>query len=119
MVGKENQMHHYATVDRGPQDHKEQILGGLSQQTITDPTKGLNVTTGVQNQVAKIENQKSLHYFSDAASRLGGAQCANRWHCCDPHGKEGRIECLFDLQCLQSAEIMGYQWAGTIMGWLL
>ena len=83
MVGEENQMHRYATVSRGSQDHKEQIPGGLSQQTMTGPTKGLNVTTGVQNQVAKIENQKSSHYFSDAASRLGGAQRANRWHRCD------------------------------------
>ncbi len=29
----------------------------------------------------------------EARSSLGGAQCANRWHCCDQHGKEGRIEC--------------------------
>jgi hypothetical protein len=49
----------------------------------------------------------------------GGAQCANRWHRCDPHGKEGWIECSFDLQCPRLVEIMGYQWAGTIMGWLL
>jgi hypothetical protein len=119
MVGKENQMHRYATEGHGSQDYKEQIPGGLSQQTMTGPTIGLNVTTDVQNQVTKIENQKSLHYFSDAASRLGGTQCANRWHRCDPHRKEGWIECLFGLQCLQLAEIMGYQWAGTIMGWLL
>ncbi len=45
MVGKENQTHRYATVGHGPQDHKEQIPGGLSQQTMTGPTKGLNVTT--------------------------------------------------------------------------
>jgi hypothetical protein len=64
-------------------------------------------------ELQKYENQKSLHYFSNTASRLGGAQCANRWHCCDPHGKEGQMECLFDLQCLQLAEI------STIMGWLL
>ena len=54
MVGKENQMHRYATVGRGSQNHKEQIPGGLSQQTMTGPTKGLNVTTGLQNRVAKI-----------------------------------------------------------------
>jgi hypothetical protein len=39
MVGKENQMHHYATVGRGSQDYKEQIPGGLSQQTMMGPTK--------------------------------------------------------------------------------
>jgi hypothetical protein len=54
MVEKENQMHHYATVGCGPQDHKEQIPWGLSQQTMTGPMKGLNVTTGSQNRVAKI-----------------------------------------------------------------
>ncbi len=119
MVGKENQMHLYATEGCGSQDYKEQIPGGLSQQIMTGPTTGLNGTTGAQNQVAKIKNQKSLHYISDAASRLGGPQCTNRWYCCDPHGKEGWIKCSFDLQCLQLAEIMGYQWVGTIMGWLL
>jgi hypothetical protein len=46
-------MHRYATVGRGPQDHKEQIPRGLSQQTMMGPTKGLNVTTGSQNRVAK------------------------------------------------------------------
>jgi hypothetical protein len=86
---------------------------------MTGPTKGLNVTTGLQIELQKYENRKSLHYFSDTAFRLGSTQCANRWHPCDPHGKEGWIECLFDLQCPQLAEIMGYQWAGTIMGWLL
>jgi hypothetical protein len=25
------------------------------------------------------------------------------------------MECSFDLQCLQLVEIMGYQWAGTII----
>jgi hypothetical protein len=59
MVGKENQIHRYATEGRGSQDYKEQIPRGLSQQTMMGPTKGLNVTTGAQNQVAKIENQKS------------------------------------------------------------
>ena len=54
MVGKENQMHCYATVGRGSQDYKEQIPGGLSQQTMMGPMKGLNVTTGLQNRVAKI-----------------------------------------------------------------
>jgi hypothetical protein len=43
------------------------------------------------------------------ASRLGGTQRPNKWHLCDPHKKEGRIECLFDLKRLQLAEIMGYQ----------
>ncbi len=41
----------------------------------------------------KYENQKSLLYFSDTASRLGGTQCPKYWHCCDPHGEEGWIEC--------------------------
>jgi hypothetical protein len=45
MVGKENQMHRYTTVGRGSQDHKEQIPGGMRQQTMTGPMKGLNVTT--------------------------------------------------------------------------
>jgi hypothetical protein len=54
MVGKENQTHRYATVGRGSQDYKEQIPGGLSQQTMTGPTKGLNATTGLRNRVAKI-----------------------------------------------------------------
>jgi hypothetical protein len=58
MVGKENQTHRYATVGRGSQDHKEQISGGLSQQTMTGSTKGLNVTTGLRNQVAKIWKSK-------------------------------------------------------------
>jgi hypothetical protein len=43
MVGKENQMPCYATVGCGSQDHKEQIPGGLSQQTMTGPTKGLRL----------------------------------------------------------------------------
>jgi hypothetical protein len=39
----------------GLQDYgKEKIPEGLSQQTMTGPTKGLNVTTGLQNQAAKI-----------------------------------------------------------------
>jgi hypothetical protein len=50
----ENQTHPYATVSRGSQDHKEQIPGGLSQQTMMGHTKGLNVTTGSRNRVAKI-----------------------------------------------------------------
>jgi hypothetical protein len=54
MVGKQNQTHRYTTVGGGSQDFKEQIPEGLSQQTMTGPTKGLNVTTGLQNQVAKI-----------------------------------------------------------------
>jgi hypothetical protein len=54
MMGKENQTHCYATVGRGSQDNKEQIPGGLSQQTMTGPAKGLNVTTSSQNRVAKI-----------------------------------------------------------------
>jgi hypothetical protein len=29
MVGKENQMHRYATVGRGSQDYKEQIPGDV------------------------------------------------------------------------------------------
>jgi hypothetical protein len=44
---------------------------------------------------------------SNPTSRLGGTQCPDRWHCHDPHGKEGRVECLFDLQCHQFAEMMG------------
>jgi hypothetical protein len=63
----------------------------------------------------KYENQKSLNYFSDTASRLGGTQCPNKWHRHDPDGMEGWTECSFDLQCPQLEEIMGYQWAGTIM----
>jgi hypothetical protein len=43
----------------------------------------------------------------------------NKWHCHDPHGKDGWIECLFDLQYLQLVEIVGKHWAGMIMGWLL
>jgi hypothetical protein len=94
MVDKENQMHRDATIGPGSQAYKEQIPKGLSQQTMMGPTKGLDVTTSARNQVAKIyENQKSLHYFSDPAFRLGGTQCANGWHHCDPHGKEGWIEC--------------------------
>ncbi len=68
---------------------KKQIPEGLSQQTMTGPTKGLNVTMQIESQ--KYENQKSLLYFSNAASRLGGTQCPNKWHRCDPHGKEGQI----------------------------
>jgi hypothetical protein len=60
MVGKENQMHHYATVGCGLQDHKEQIPWDLSQQTMTGPTKGLNVTTGLPNRVAKYIKIKNL-----------------------------------------------------------
>jgi hypothetical protein len=56
MVGKENQMHCYATVGRGSQDHKEKIPGGLSQQTMMGPMKGLNVTIGSRNRVVKYEN---------------------------------------------------------------
>jgi hypothetical protein len=54
MVGKENQTHRDANIGPGSQDYKEQILKGLSQQTMAGPTKILDVTTGVQNQVAKI-----------------------------------------------------------------
>jgi hypothetical protein len=54
MVGKENQTHHYATVGHGSHNHKDQILGGLSQQTMMGPMKDLNVTTGLRNRVAKI-----------------------------------------------------------------
>ncbi len=32
----------------------KQIPEGLSQQTMTGPKKGLNATTGLKNQVAKI-----------------------------------------------------------------
>jgi hypothetical protein len=46
----------------------------------------------------KYENQKSLRYLSGAASILGGTQYPNRWHCRDPHGKVGQIECSFDLK---------------------
>jgi hypothetical protein len=49
MVGKENQMHHDATIGPGSQAYKEQIPKVLGQQTMAGPTKGLYVTTGVQN----------------------------------------------------------------------
>jgi hypothetical protein len=54
MVGKKNQTHRDATIGPGSQAYKEQIPEGLSQQTMTSPTKGLDVTTGAQNQVAKM-----------------------------------------------------------------
>ncbi len=47
MVGKENQMLHDATIGPRSQAYKEQIPKGLSQQTMTGPMKGLDVTTGV------------------------------------------------------------------------
>jgi hypothetical protein len=46
MVGKENKMHHDATIGPASQDYKEQIPEGLSQQTMTGPTKVLDITTG-------------------------------------------------------------------------
>jgi hypothetical protein len=49
MVGKENQMYCDATIGPGSQAYKEQIPEGLSQQTMTGPTKGLDVTTSAQN----------------------------------------------------------------------
>jgi hypothetical protein len=54
MVGRENQIHR--DTNSPPPGHKtmEQIPGGLSQQTMTGPTKGLNVTTDARNQVAKL-----------------------------------------------------------------
>jgi hypothetical protein len=109
MVGKENQMHRYATVGGGSQDYGTDPRG--SEPANYD---GSHERHQCNNRFAKssckiYENQKSLHYFSDTPSRLGGTQCNNRWHCCNPHGKEGRIECLFDLQYLQLVEIMGYQ----------
>jgi hypothetical protein len=58
IVGKDIQMHRYTTVDRGSQDHKEQIPGGLSQQTMMGPMKGLNETTGLWNWIAKIWKSK-------------------------------------------------------------
>jgi hypothetical protein len=93
MVGKENQTHHDATMPQSGHKNKEHIPKGLSQQTMTGPTKVLDVTTSANIESQKYENQKSLHYFSDAASRLGGTQCPNKWHHGDPHGKEGWIEC--------------------------
>ena len=56
----------------------------------------------------KKESRKSSCYLSDTASTLGGTQCPIRWHRRDPHGKEGRIECLFGLQCHQLAKTMGH-----------
>jgi hypothetical protein len=74
MVGKENQMHH--------------------GQTMMGPTqKSLMLQLVRETESGKYENKKSLHYFSDTAPRLGGTQCPNKWHRCDPHGKEGRMEC--------------------------
>jgi hypothetical protein len=60
MVGKENLTHRYATLGHGPQDHKEQIPRGLSQQTMTGPTKGLNVTTNLQKSGYKNMKIKNL-----------------------------------------------------------
>ena len=48
-----------------------------------------------------------MRYCRDAASSLSGAQCPNRLHRRDPHGEEGQIGCLIDLQCQRLAEIMG------------
>ncbi len=47
----------------------------------------------------KYEKPESLHYLSGTISILGGTQHPNRWHHHDQHGKEGPIECLFDLEC--------------------
>jgi hypothetical protein len=49
MVDKENQMHHDATIGPKSQDYKEQIPKGLSQQTLTGPTKVIDITTGAKN----------------------------------------------------------------------
>ncbi len=49
MVGKENQTHHDATIPRSQDYGKEQIPDGLSQQTMTGPTKVLDVTSGARN----------------------------------------------------------------------
>jgi hypothetical protein len=46
MVGNENQTHRDANRPRVTRLDKEQIPKGLSQQTMTGPTKGLNETTG-------------------------------------------------------------------------
>jgi hypothetical protein len=54
MVGKENQTEMGTNMPRVTRLHKEQIPKGLSQQTVMGPTKVLDVTTSVQNRVAKI-----------------------------------------------------------------
>ncbi len=43
--------HHYTLGHKAI--GKEQIPKGLSQQTMMGPTKGLNVTTSLQNQITK------------------------------------------------------------------
>ncbi len=74
-------------------------------------TIGPNVSIDAQSWVAKNEDEKYLHYFSDdTASIPGSIQCPNRQYFCDPHEKEGQIVCLFDLQCQQFAKIMGRIW---------
>jgi hypothetical protein len=66
-------------------------------------------------ELQKYENRKSQHYLSDTVSTLDGTQSPNRWqwHHHDSHGKEGRIEFFFDVQCHQPAEIMESQGTGA------
>jgi hypothetical protein len=59
MVGKENQIHCNANRPRPGHKTMEHISRGLSQQTMTGPTKGLNVTTNARKlsrKNMKIEN---------------------------------------------------------------
>jgi hypothetical protein len=53
-----------------------------------------------------------MRYLGDATSTLKWHTMPNRLHCRDPHGEEGRIECLFDLQCRRLAKITCCAWAG-------
>ena len=75
------------------------MLAGLSRQTMPERTVGSKLTINIGNQLQNNENQKSQRILSDTTSTIIGTQFPNIWHHSDPHGKEGRIEFLFDLQC--------------------
>ncbi len=47
-----------------------------------------------------------MRYLGDATSTLKRHTMPNRLHRLDPHGEEGQIDCLFDLQCQRLAMIM-------------
>ena len=96
-----------ASIGPTSKDYGEQIPVSLSQQTMLYPNRP-DVSIMLEIKSRKNENRKSMPYLSDIASILGGTQCPNRLHCRDPHGTEGGIECLFDLQCHQLAKIMGH-----------
>ncbi len=53
----------------------------------------------------KIENQCATLVMPHLHT-LNRHTMPNRSHRRDPHGEEGRIECLFDLQCQRLAKIM-------------